>query len=80
MRTRLELPKQCPVKFIFDFIQCPLAGQQFFIICELIFLCSYSFLFFFFEFFFAYAVTVSIFSELFIYAAIVFFFAGINSA
>ena len=70
MRTRLEPPTQCPVKVIFDFIQCPLAGQQFFIICELIFLCSYSF---FFEFFFAYAVTVSNFSELFIYAATVFF-------
>ena len=51
IRTRLEPPKQCPVKFIFDFIQCPLAGQQFFNICELIFLCSYSFHFFF-DFFF----------------------------
>ena len=28
--------------------QCPLAGQQFFIICELIFLCSYSFHFLYF--------------------------------
>ncbi len=40
-------------------------------ICELIFLCSYSFHFLN-NFFFAYAVTVSNFSELFIYAATVF--------
>ena len=52
--------------------QCTLAGQQFFNICELIFLCSYSFLFFYY-YFFAYAVTVSNFSELFICAATVFF-------
>ena len=44
MRTRLEPPEQCQVRFILDF--SPLAGQQFFF-CELIFLCSYSFPFFF---------------------------------
>ena len=40
LRTRLELPKQCQVRPIFDFFQHPLAGQQFFNICELFILCS----------------------------------------
>ena len=47
--------------------------NSFFTFCELINLCSYSL------HFFGYAVTVSNFSELFSYAATV-FFAGINSA
>ena len=71
LRTRLEPPKQCQVRFIFHFFQRILAGQQFFLICELIFLCSYSFHFFL-NFFSGYAVTVSKFSELFNYAVTVF--------
>ena len=35
--------EQCQVRFIFDFFQCPLAGQQSFNICELFNLCSYFF-------------------------------------
>ena len=62
LRTKLVLAKQCQVRFILDFSRLTV-----FIICELIFLCSYSF------HFFAYAVTVSNFSELFFYAATVFF-------
>ena len=41
--------KQCEVRFIFDFFQCILAGQQFIQFCELFILCSCSFQFFFFE-------------------------------
>ena len=48
------LSKQCQVRFIFDFFQCPLAGQQFLNIFEFSILCSYSFA----ELFF-YAATVS---------------------
>ena len=55
------------VRFIIDFFHCPLAGQQFFNICELFILCSYSF------HFFGSAVTVSKFSELLSHAATVFF-------
>ena len=61
------------VKYDSSLISVPLGRSTVFFICELIFLCSYSFqFFFFFDFFFAYAVTVSNFSELFIYAATVF--------
>ena len=41
LRTRLEPPKQCQVRFNLDF-RAPWP-VTFFIICELIFLCSYSF-------------------------------------
>ena len=59
-------PVKCPVRFIFDFFQCTMAGQNFLNICELFILCSYSI------HFFGHAVTVSKFSELFRYAATVF--------
>ena len=70
MRTRLEPPKQCQVRFILD-VSAPWQVNSFFNICELIFLCTYSF-FFFKKIFSDYAVTVSKFSELFSSAATVF--------
>ena len=65
--------KQCQVRFVFDFFQCSLAGQQFFNICELSIVYSYSFKFFIFWF----CSLVSKFSELFSYASTV--LPGINS-
>ena len=75
MRTRLEPPKQCPVKFIFRFHSVPLVRLTVFEYLRINFSMQLQFSFFFFKkfFFFAYAATVLIFSELFIYAATVFF-------
>ena len=71
MRTRLEPPKQCQVRFILEF-SAPWPVNSFLISANL-FSMQLQFSFFFLNFFFAYAVTVSKFSELFFYAATVFF-------
>ena len=68
--------KQCQVRFIFDFFQCPLAGQQFLNLFELFLL--YAVTVSFFHFWFCSYITVSNFEELFSYAATV--FPGCNSA
>ena len=72
MRTRLEPPKQCQVRFILDF-SAPWQVNSFLIFANQFFYTVTVFIFF--LIFFGYAVPVSNFYELFNYAVTVFFAA-----